>query len=237
VSNDLNIATLVNSLNVLVQGHSQLQPWTSSEAIPKRSKVLIVDDEASVRAMIKTALEDVIDADLMLASGGNEALEHIQNHQFDLVILDMVMPDKDGFLVARELRKKGVPFIACTSLSDIKSLQRIADSGSFSLISKPASFPQIQGVITAALKYITHPRLLSVSSHCCEICTARGALSVYLSVSPDEAYDVIREMARDNHGNSRDMAIKINQYVDFMAKAKIKHMARMERKEKRGGKK
>ncbi|MDH5302288.1 MAG: response regulator [Gammaproteobacteria bacterium] len=231
VSFDHNLCSIVNALNILHQGYPQIGPWTN--ASQRRASVLIVDDEMSVRSMIKTVLEDSVDATIHEVAGGEEALAFCNNHRPDIVLLDMVMPDVDGFSVARELRLKGIPFVAATSLSDLKSLQRVIEAGCLSFIAKPMSFSQVQGVMMAALKQVKHTRVGMGFDQCCDICTARGALSAYLAISPEEAYEVIREMARDNHGSSRDIAKEINQYVDFMAKIKNKQVARSTRKDSR----
>jgi DNA-binding response OmpR family regulator len=68
-------------------------------------KLLIVDDEEKIRTLIRkyAAFEGY---DVTEAEDGMSAMEILRNKDFDLIILDIMMPDVDGFTVCRELRKK-----------------------------------------------------------------------------------------------------------------------------------
>ena len=68
-------------------------------------KLLIVDDEEKIRTLIRkyAAFEGY---DVTEAEDGMSAMEILRNKDFDLIILDIMMPDIDGFTVCRELRKK-----------------------------------------------------------------------------------------------------------------------------------
>lgn len=71
-------------------------------------KILIVDDEAHLRMLIQQALEDLEDegAELLTASDGEEALETIREHQPNLVVLDVMMPKKNGFDVCHTVKNE-----------------------------------------------------------------------------------------------------------------------------------
>jgi len=73
-------------------------------------KILIVDDEEMIRELIKLNLE-VAGYECIEASDGLEALNIIKNNNFDLVLLDIMMPKVDGYEVAKELLNKGIPVI------------------------------------------------------------------------------------------------------------------------------
>lgn len=66
--------------------------------------VLIVDDSTTQQFLVKQALEGQ-GYDIMIANNGLEALEKVSSTKPDLVILDVVMPGKDGFQVCREIRQ------------------------------------------------------------------------------------------------------------------------------------
>lgn len=69
------------------------------------NKLLIVDDEPAIRKLIvKYALFEGYEIDE--ASNGMEALERCASTAYDLVILDIMMPEMDGFTAARELKKR-----------------------------------------------------------------------------------------------------------------------------------
>lgn len=79
--------------------------------------VLVVDDQLSHREMISNLLKGN-GFKVMVASDGNEALEQIETHPPDLVILDIVMPKVNGYEVCRRLKSnpisKAVPVILCS---------------------------------------------------------------------------------------------------------------------------
>jgi DNA-binding response OmpR family regulator len=72
--------------------------------------ILIVDDEPSVRAMVHTALRLKDHYRIIEAGNANDALELASRHRPDLVLLDVALPDHDGFWVCRQL--KGNPATA-----------------------------------------------------------------------------------------------------------------------------
>jgi DNA-binding response OmpR family regulator len=77
------------------------------------ARVLVIDDEQQIRRMIKIALEQE-GYDVTLAEDGNAGLAAIRDQPMDLVITDLIMPDKEGIETIIELRKKypAVPIIA-----------------------------------------------------------------------------------------------------------------------------
>jgi type II secretory ATPase GspE/PulE/Tfp pilus assembly ATPase PilB-like protein/ActR/RegA family two-component response regulator len=72
----------------------------------KRPKILVVDDDAGIKKIIETTLKQLpVAADVFTAADGVEALEAIEKHGADVVILDVMMPRMDGFAVCDHLRK------------------------------------------------------------------------------------------------------------------------------------
>jgi DNA-binding NarL/FixJ family response regulator len=71
-------------------------------------RVIIADDHAVVRQGIRTVLEDVEGLEVVAEAGdGDEALALAEEHEPDVVVLDVTMPGKTGLEVARELRERG----------------------------------------------------------------------------------------------------------------------------------
>ncbi len=107
---------------------------------PPCSRVLVADDNAVDRqllsAIVRRAGYDVVDA-----VDGNDAVEKFYSEQPDLVLLDALMPGKDGFAVAEEIkansRDKFVPIIFLTSLTEASELARCVDAGGDDFLSKP----------------------------------------------------------------------------------------------------
>ena len=96
------------------------QPIATTDLRPYR--LLIVDDQAVNRQVLAAALKKILpNAELMQADGGVSALELLHEQDFDLVLVDLVMPDLDGIEVVRRTRhfklprRRDVPFIAITA--------------------------------------------------------------------------------------------------------------------------
>ena len=84
-------------------------------------KVLVVDDEENIRELYKEELEDMGFAVTVVADG-MQALEAMDTEKFDLVTLDMRMPDLDGIETLRKMKEKDstLPVIICTAYEEYK---------------------------------------------------------------------------------------------------------------------
>jgi two-component system alkaline phosphatase synthesis response regulator PhoP len=72
----------------------------------KNLKILVVDDDKNFREILRLNLQKAGFVNIQEATNGNEALEFISTFKPDLVILDVVMPDKDGIDTALEIKSK-----------------------------------------------------------------------------------------------------------------------------------
>ena len=85
----------------------------------KKGKILIIDDQPSEVKMVKMALEQA-NYEVCYAYNGKEGLEKAVQEKPDLIVLDVMMPEKDGFITCGELKKKpetsSVPVIILTSI-------------------------------------------------------------------------------------------------------------------------
>jgi len=80
-----------------------------------RRRILVVDDDAAVRTMVRTVLEHA-GYDVTTARDGRQAIALLASSDYDLVLLDVVMPNLDGVSVVRELHKANSPVLAHTYL-------------------------------------------------------------------------------------------------------------------------
>ena len=84
----------------------------------KRFLILLIDDEERILNFLKTKLK-MLSYEVILASNGVEALEQVQGQEPDLVVLDVMMPKKDGFETLKELRTfSSVPVIMLSARGD-----------------------------------------------------------------------------------------------------------------------
>ncbi|MBC8447304.1 MAG: response regulator [Chloroflexi bacterium] len=92
-----------------------------------KAKILVVDDDPDIRVMLSTVLE-AEDYGVITAKDGVECLEMVQEMQPDLLILDLLMPRKDGFAVVRELRASAryadLPILILTAVPEEASRRR-----------------------------------------------------------------------------------------------------------------
>lgn len=81
-------------------------------------KILVVDDSLTERELIRKSLT-AEGFDITTAENGEEGLVKVKETEFDLVVLDVVMPGKNGFQVCREIKRddftSDIPVILCTS--------------------------------------------------------------------------------------------------------------------------
>src|SRR5215472_17022574 len=87
----------------------------------EQEKVLVVDDEASIRRILETRLK-LAGYNVATAADGQEALELFNSFQPDLVILDVMLPKLDGYQGCREIRKTSdTPIILLTAVADVSN--------------------------------------------------------------------------------------------------------------------
>jgi signal transduction histidine kinase len=110
------------------------------------STILIVDDDATARETLTAILEGE-KYQLELATTGMQALQMLDKLQPDLILLDVMMPNMDGFEVCRRIRSNPklaeIPIILLTALDDRSSLLRGIESGADDFISKPVDRHEI----------------------------------------------------------------------------------------------
>ncbi len=84
-------------------------------------KILVVDDEANIRELYREELEDM-GYEVTTVADGAEALAVIDTTKFDLVTLDMRMPDIDGIETLRKMKEKDstLPVVICTAYEEYK---------------------------------------------------------------------------------------------------------------------
>lgn len=103
-------------------------------------RILIVDDVAKNIQLLATILEPA-ECDIEFAMNGNEALDWIKNEDFDLILLDVMMPDKNGYEVCQEIKalpdKKDIPVIFLTAKNDLDSITKGFDMGGADYVTKP----------------------------------------------------------------------------------------------------
>ena len=121
----------------------------------QKLRVLIVDDSPTVRQQLGGALEK-IGFQVVLAATGSDALNLLEKDHYDLALVDVVMPEMDGYKLTREIKKvksrKSMPVIILTSKSSPFDLARGALAGCDSFLSKPVPLRELQNAIVKHLR-------------------------------------------------------------------------------------
>ena len=121
----------------------------------RRARILIVDDEPGV---VEAFAEQLRRAgyDCLQAAGGLSALQAAQEQSPDLILLDVLMPDLDGFEVARRLkgnlRTAGIPIILVTALHDVEDKVKGLAAGADEFLGKPVDAAELEVRIKSMLQ-------------------------------------------------------------------------------------
>ena len=126
----------------------------------KKAKILLVDDDVDFVEATKTVLESKA-YEVIVAREGNEGLQKAKEESPDLILLDIIMPIKDGFTAAEELKKdpqlSKIPTIMLTSFSARRGETTIPVSKGYALeaedyIEKPVSPAELLARVETYLK-------------------------------------------------------------------------------------
>lgn len=111
---------------------------------------LVVEDQENFREFLSVALQR-LGFDVITAVTGKVALRRVEEHRVKLVILDVMLPDMDGFAICRELRENPrtdrVPIIFCSAVGTEKSQMQAMDAGATDYLVKPISLDQLRNMI------------------------------------------------------------------------------------------
>ncbi|MBS0662921.1 MAG: response regulator [Verrucomicrobia bacterium] len=121
-----------------------------------RLKILVIDDEPEICELTKLLLERA-GHEVLTATNGNAAIRLFNEQIFDLVITDILMPDRDGLEVIAELRRKhpAVRIIASSGGGRVSSdsyLHIARKTGAHALLAKPFTLTELHASVTAAMQ-------------------------------------------------------------------------------------
>ena len=113
-------------------------------------RILTVEDDRKVAGFIAQGLREEGHA-VDIATDGDEATTLAHVNDYDVILLDVVLPKKNGFQVAQELRREGrnTPILMLTSRDGVEDIVRGLDSGADDYLSKPFRFDELLARIRA----------------------------------------------------------------------------------------
>lgn len=125
------------------------------------TRVLVVDDADALVSLVEMWLEDE-GYDVVTATSGRHAIEAIQAHELDIVLLDLVIPPPDGLAVCKALQRRPRPpaIVLMTGSSDPERLQQAQEAGIFMLLRKPLTQDTVLDAMSRARRHrwATAPR-------------------------------------------------------------------------------
>lgn len=116
-------------------------------------RVLVVEDEVKMARAVRRGLEQegyAVDA----ASDGDDALSRASENDYDAIVLDVMLPERDGFSVCRELRGRGrwAPVLMLTARDDVQDRIRGLDAGADDYLVKPFAFGELLARVRALVR-------------------------------------------------------------------------------------
>jgi DNA-binding response OmpR family regulator len=146
-------------VEILTENSETLQETAlASDALQSENRetfmhILVVEDEAKVARALKEGLEGE-HYDVVVAKTGEEGFFRANAEMFDLVVLDLMLPGRDGIEVLTTLRKRGVqtPVLILTARDAVEDRVLGLDSGADDYLVKPFAFPELLARIRALLR-------------------------------------------------------------------------------------
>jgi len=116
-------------------------------------KILVVEDEKKVASFIKRGLEEE-KYEVDVAYDGEEGCQKILDGSYSLIVLDVMLPKKDGFAVVKEMRMKKLqtPVLMLTAKDSVEDIVAGLNSGSDDYLTKPFAFAELLARVRALLR-------------------------------------------------------------------------------------
>jgi DNA-binding response OmpR family regulator len=116
-------------------------------------RILVVEDELKVANALKEGLEDER-YDVMLAPTGEDAFYRVNTERFDLILLDLMLPGRDGIQILATIRKRGLdtPVLLLTARDSLEDRVMGLNSGADDYLIKPFAFEELLARIRALLR-------------------------------------------------------------------------------------
>ena len=158
----------------------------------RHETILVVEDEDPIRELVSTALR-FTGFKVETAGTGREALAFARNSAFDLIVLDVNLPDVDGFEICRKLRSGGnmVPVVFLTARDDPGDIRSGFTGGGDDYVTKPFSLEELMLRIDAVLRRTRTPDCSNLKLTCGDLVLDEDACRVWrkdseVSLSPTE---------------------------------------------------
>jgi DNA-binding response OmpR family regulator len=197
-------------------------------------KVLLIEDEEKVANFISKGLEEEGYA-VDMAYNGREGLDLVKTNSYDMLLLDLMIPEVNGFDVLKTIRNWGMdlPVLIITAKSSKEDVVRGLDTGSDDYLTKPFSFEEllarmrallrrraarsVQALTYSDLELDPHNRTLSIQRQSVEL-TEKEFLILELMLKSSERALTRKEIAEYVWQNTTDSTNIVDVYINFLRK-------------------
>src|SRR5881396_2419656 len=209
-----------------------------TDIVLRTMRVLVVEDEKKVAKALREGLE-AEHYDVRLASSGEEGFFLVNHETFDCVVLDLMLPHRDGIEVLTTLRKRGLrtPVLILTARDTVHDRVRGLDSGADDYLVKPFALPELLARIRALLRRGRPDQVLRLKAADLEMDlisrrVTRGSRSIELTAKEFEMLEyllrhhqqlVSREMLARDVWKEPSRATPLDNVIDV-------HIARLRKK-------
>jgi len=135
--------------------------WHMTESEPAsahaRKTVLIVDDDHGTLHVLKNGIGTILDMfDVLTATNGREAIEHLETTHVDALVTDLAMPVMDGFALIAYVTnlKRALPVVVLSGLASSDIGERLAPYGGLRVLHKPASYQDVAESLLQAIEHV-----------------------------------------------------------------------------------
>jgi two-component system, OmpR family, alkaline phosphatase synthesis response regulator PhoP len=130
------------SINPAATGDPNARSAEQGESFLPQSTVLIVDDNPQNVELLQAFLES-LPVKIVTANDGVDALEKVEQHNPDLILLDIMMPRMSGFQVCRKLKgdnkTRDIQVLMVTALNELGDIEQASECGTDDFVSKPVN--------------------------------------------------------------------------------------------------
>ncbi|NPV85176.1 MAG: response regulator transcription factor [Anaerolineae bacterium] len=145
----------------LLAAYPEIGVDLDDSTVATRQRVMVVDDEVDTVFLLKQILR-IAGFNVLGASSGKEALAKLTTTKPDVVLLDIMMPDMDGWETFREIRQStSVPVIFISALASKENIVNGLDFGADDYIAKPFHNPEVVSRVKAVLRRAHQPQEVS----------------------------------------------------------------------------
>ena len=135
-----------------IKSRSEISPNNVKEKAHNSVKVLLAEDNPVNQKVMSLMLEQ-IGAEVVIANNGLEAVEHFSDQAFDIVLMDLQMPEMDGLEATREIKAsaefqtRNTPIIAVTANAFVEDRSRAMEAGMDDFLTKPIRPEEFKGML------------------------------------------------------------------------------------------